>query len=195
MASHPRREQFWGVSGRRDQPAPRPHLPSSSMESGCLEFPSRTLHMGHQPAPSRQPDRDPRALTPDPHCDRRIRRARTRLHGEVPVGGRHGRGVIGEVSRPGPPAPRESTAGLGRGSSGHPGTPPPTANGDRGPAGPICSARTSMIESRARRNWGFKFPQLHPVRGPIRGDGDGLSMTCRHAARRSRNHSGADASK
>ena len=51
----------------------------------------------------------------DRHCDRRTRRARSRRHREVPVGGRHGRGVIGEVTGPGPPAPRGSTAGLGRG--------------------------------------------------------------------------------
>jgi hypothetical protein len=35
MASRPRGEQVWDVSGHRDQPAPRPPLRSSATGSGC----------------------------------------------------------------------------------------------------------------------------------------------------------------
>jgi hypothetical protein len=36
MASRPHGEQFWVVSRRRDHPAPRPRLPSSTIESCCV---------------------------------------------------------------------------------------------------------------------------------------------------------------
>jgi hypothetical protein len=54
MASRPHGEQFWDVSRRRDDPAPRSYSRSSATGSGCRWGRVRALYVRHQPAPLRR---------------------------------------------------------------------------------------------------------------------------------------------
>jgi hypothetical protein len=51
MARRPLREQFWDVSGHRDQPAPRPRFRSSDAGFSCVWVRASPPQRGHQPAP------------------------------------------------------------------------------------------------------------------------------------------------
>ena len=144
VSSCPCGEQFWPVSRRRDQPAPRPRLCSSRVESGCAWVRVSGPAPGAPTcSPSRQLDgmlgRGPRVYeappTPTLPSQPRQRPPSADAMGEV----------TGRVRRR-----HRQHRGVWTGSTGHPGTPTTYRDVDRGRA--VTRLRSSSREERASAN-------------------------------------------